>query len=63
MKRLHKRQKLIGKQTISQTSKLQYPPNHNNEATHPTQHFLRKLSTLCTFVYTLIDFQQLTQCI
>lgn len=41
MKRLHKRQKLIGKQTISQTSKLQYPPNHNNEATHPTH------STFC----------------
>lgn len=34
MKRLHKRQKLIGKQTISQTSKLPSPPNHNNEATH-----------------------------
>ena len=28
----------------------------------PSQHFLCKLSTLCTFVYILIDFQVITQC-
>ena len=28
----------------------------------PSQHFLSKLSTLCTFVYILIDFQVITQC-
>ena len=28
----------------------------------PSQHFLCKLSALCTFVYILIDFQVITQC-